>query len=230
MLRPFPASAPWFSGMGDIPSVFGDTVDVIVESYKVGTSFAPLFTSSTPRIRYLLHSFTTFPAPMAGLRKPDPKIFELVCSLLKSPPARTVFIDDIGVRVCGRRTCFPFVFPQTRSLPTLYMFDVCVSCAQYNLKGAASVGMATIKASLIDSTGACWAHSFAIQVRITPNTCAHRGWLHQQAAVHAGSHAAEEFGLTWPAVKTPLTVHLHLFKGAHTASLCAKGERWSLSL
>jgi putative hydrolase of the HAD superfamily len=32
----------------------------------------------------------------AGLRKPDPRIYELVCRQLGVPPARTAFLDDIG--------------------------------------------------------------------------------------------------------------------------------------
>jgi putative hydrolase of the HAD superfamily len=31
-----------------------------------------------------------------GLRKPDPRIYPLVCERLGVPPARTVFLDDIG--------------------------------------------------------------------------------------------------------------------------------------
>jgi putative hydrolase of the HAD superfamily len=33
---------------------------------------------------------------VVGLRKPDPRIYPLVCERLGVPPARTVFLDDIG--------------------------------------------------------------------------------------------------------------------------------------
>lgn len=33
---------------------------------------------------------------VVGLRKPDPRIYPLVCEQLGVPPARTVFLDDIG--------------------------------------------------------------------------------------------------------------------------------------
>jgi putative hydrolase of the HAD superfamily len=33
---------------------------------------------------------------VVGLRKPDPRIYSLVCERLGVPPARTVFLDDIG--------------------------------------------------------------------------------------------------------------------------------------
>ncbi len=33
---------------------------------------------------------------VAGLRKPDPRIYELVCRELGVPPARVAFLDDIG--------------------------------------------------------------------------------------------------------------------------------------
>ena len=33
---------------------------------------------------------------VVGLRKPDPKIYELACGALRVPPSRTAFLDDIG--------------------------------------------------------------------------------------------------------------------------------------
>jgi epoxide hydrolase-like predicted phosphatase len=38
-----------------------------------------------------------------GLRKPDPRIFELVCRELDVPPAETVFLDDIGINLKAAR-------------------------------------------------------------------------------------------------------------------------------
>ncbi len=34
-----------------------------------------------------------------GLRKPDPRIYELACDALGVPPAETVFLDDLGVNL-----------------------------------------------------------------------------------------------------------------------------------
>ena len=36
---------------------------------------------------------------VVGLRKPDPKIYELACRELGVPPARTAFLDDIGANL-----------------------------------------------------------------------------------------------------------------------------------
>ena len=36
---------------------------------------------------------------VVGLRKPDPRIYELVCRELGVPPARTAFLDDIGLNL-----------------------------------------------------------------------------------------------------------------------------------
>jgi putative hydrolase of the HAD superfamily len=46
---------------------------------------------------------------VVGLRKPDPRIYELVCRELGVPPARAAFLDDIGAnlktaRALGMRT------------------------------------------------------------------------------------------------------------------------------
>ncbi len=36
---------------------------------------------------------------VVGLRKPDPRIYELVCERLEVKPAETVFLDDLGVNL-----------------------------------------------------------------------------------------------------------------------------------
>lgn len=36
---------------------------------------------------------------LVGLRKPDPRIYELACGLLGVPPAGTAFLDDIGANL-----------------------------------------------------------------------------------------------------------------------------------
>ena len=38
-----------------------------------------------------------------GLRKPDPKIYELACHELRVPPDRTAFLDDIGTNLKSAR-------------------------------------------------------------------------------------------------------------------------------
>lgn len=52
----------------DFQSLLGGHVDALVESCKV------------------------------GLRKPDPRIYELICERLGAVPSRVVYLDDIGVR------------------------------------------------------------------------------------------------------------------------------------
>jgi putative hydrolase of the HAD superfamily len=32
-----------------------------------------------------------------GVRKPDPRIYEMMCELLAVPPAACVYLDDLGV-------------------------------------------------------------------------------------------------------------------------------------
>jgi putative hydrolase of the HAD superfamily len=36
---------------------------------------------------------------VVGLRKPDPRIYELACERLEVEPAETVFIDDLGINL-----------------------------------------------------------------------------------------------------------------------------------
>ncbi|HJQ56111.1 MAG TPA: HAD-IA family hydrolase, partial [Vineibacter sp.] len=33
----------------------------------------------------------------AGVRKPDPRIYEIMCELLGVPPAACVYLDDLGI-------------------------------------------------------------------------------------------------------------------------------------
>jgi putative hydrolase of the HAD superfamily len=40
---------------------------------------------------------------VVGLRKPDPKIYELACRELRVPPDRTAFLDDIGTNLKAAR-------------------------------------------------------------------------------------------------------------------------------
>lgn len=40
---------------------------------------------------------------VVGLRKPDPRIYELACRELGVPPARTAFLDDIGTNLKSAR-------------------------------------------------------------------------------------------------------------------------------
>ncbi len=55
------------SRVWDASTFVGNTVDVVVESCKV------------------------------GLRKPDPRIYELTCRALNVAPSRVIYLDDIGV-------------------------------------------------------------------------------------------------------------------------------------
>ena len=41
---------------------------------------------------------------IVGLRKPDPRIYELACRQLGLPPSRTAFLDDIGANLKPART------------------------------------------------------------------------------------------------------------------------------
>jgi len=36
---------------------------------------------------------------VVGLRKPDPRIYELVCRELRVPPSRAAFLDDLGMNL-----------------------------------------------------------------------------------------------------------------------------------
>jgi putative hydrolase of the HAD superfamily len=63
-----------------------------------------------PGTRVLRDRFDVFvESAVEGLRKPDPRIYELVCRRLGVPPPATVFLDDIGrnlktARALGMRT------------------------------------------------------------------------------------------------------------------------------
>ena len=61
------------SGESDLARLLGDLFDVIVESAVV------------------------------GLRKPDPRIYELVCERLAVAPSDTVFLDDLGTNLKSAR-------------------------------------------------------------------------------------------------------------------------------
>jgi epoxide hydrolase-like predicted phosphatase len=64
----------------------------------------------TPGLSLLGGHFDTFiESSRVGLRKPDPRIYELVCRELEITPAEAVFLDDIGsnlkpARAMGMRT------------------------------------------------------------------------------------------------------------------------------
>lgn len=39
----------------------------------------------------------------AGINKPDPRIYALICQRLNVVPGKTVFVDDVGLCVAGAR-------------------------------------------------------------------------------------------------------------------------------
>jgi putative hydrolase of the HAD superfamily len=67
---------------------------------------------------------------VAGLRKPDPRIYELVCRELGVPPPRAVFLDDIGANLKPARALGMATIkvedpePALRELSALLGFDV----------------------------------------------------------------------------------------------------------
>jgi putative hydrolase of the HAD superfamily len=53
-------------------------------------------TSETIKSRLAAHFDVFVESAVVGLRKPDPRIYALVCDKLGLPPARVAFLDDIG--------------------------------------------------------------------------------------------------------------------------------------
>jgi putative hydrolase of the HAD superfamily len=53
-------------------------------------------TSDAPRSRFDAHFDIVVESAIVGLRKPDPRIYTLVCERLGVPPPRVAFLDDIG--------------------------------------------------------------------------------------------------------------------------------------
>jgi putative hydrolase of the HAD superfamily len=52
--------------------------------------------SETMKARLAAHFDVFVESAVVGLRKPDPRIYALVCDKLGLPPARVAFLDDIG--------------------------------------------------------------------------------------------------------------------------------------
>ncbi len=70
-----------------------------------------LLSNGTTRLRRDLHVLdlldefdAVFNTAELGIAKPDPAVFELVCDRLGSPPASTLFIDDLPENVAGARS------------------------------------------------------------------------------------------------------------------------------
>ncbi len=67
---------------------------------------------------------------VVGLRKPDPRIYELVCRELGVPPARAAFLDDIGLNLKPARALGMATIkvvepdPALRELGALLGFDL----------------------------------------------------------------------------------------------------------
>jgi putative hydrolase of the HAD superfamily len=51
---------------------------------------------ATPRSRLDAHFDIFVESAVVGLRKPDPRIYTLMCEKLGVPPPRVAFLDDIG--------------------------------------------------------------------------------------------------------------------------------------
>lgn len=58
---------------------------------------APASPSDAPDLRVHFDAFVE--SSVEGLRKPDPRIYELVCERIQTTPGDTVFLDDIGANL-----------------------------------------------------------------------------------------------------------------------------------
>jgi epoxide hydrolase-like predicted phosphatase len=71
------------------------------EGLKVGALTNNWRDSEAPKDGMVLdHLFdVVVESAIEGLRKPDPRIYELVCARLDVSPTATVFLDDLGVNL-----------------------------------------------------------------------------------------------------------------------------------
>jgi putative hydrolase of the HAD superfamily len=72
---------------GDVRPAMVQALKVCKRHFKVGTRTAEIMTLFDAVIE----------SSKAGLRKPDPKIYLLMCELLSVKPAACVYLDDLGV-------------------------------------------------------------------------------------------------------------------------------------
>jgi epoxide hydrolase-like predicted phosphatase len=78
-----------------------------------------------------------------GLRKPDPRIYELVCSELGVQPSQVVFLDDIGQNLKAARQLGMATIKVSAPAEALLELERTLGL---NLTGAASVGDAADRA------------------------------------------------------------------------------------
>jgi putative hydrolase of the HAD superfamily len=72
----------------------GLRVAALTNNWVAETPRAPA--SETMKARLTAHFDVFVESAVVGLRKPDPRIYALVCDKLGLPPARVAFLDDIG--------------------------------------------------------------------------------------------------------------------------------------
>ena len=91
------------------PKVF-DALKACKTHFKVGciTNNAPIgkspsMTSDPEKIKAVAKIFETFDhvieSSKIGLRKPDPKIYQLMCEALNVEPSACVYLDDLGINL-----------------------------------------------------------------------------------------------------------------------------------
>ena len=87
-----------------------DALHACKKHFKVGciTNNAPVgkgasMTSDPEKAKLVESIFGSFDhvieSSKIGLRKPDPKIYELMCEALSVPPAACVYLDDLGINL-----------------------------------------------------------------------------------------------------------------------------------
>ncbi|WP_022694095.1 HAD-IA family hydrolase [Ponticaulis koreensis] len=76
-------------------------VACITNNAPIGKS--PSMTSDPEKIKAVAEIFANFDhvieSSKVGLRKPDPKIYELMCEALNVEPAACVYLDDLGINL-----------------------------------------------------------------------------------------------------------------------------------
>ena len=77
------------------------TVACITNNMKtgLGPSMAGTFTRREETERVMALFDLIVESSVEGIRKPDPRIYELTCSRLRVPPDACVFLDDLGINL-----------------------------------------------------------------------------------------------------------------------------------
>ncbi|MCU1457142.1 MAG: haloacid dehalogenase superfamily protein subfamily variant 3 with third motif having or [Actinomycetia bacterium] len=66
-------------------------------------NWQPLDSGGSEMVELMSHFDVVIESSVVGLRKPDPRIYELVCERLRVEPSEAVFLDDLGVNLKGAR-------------------------------------------------------------------------------------------------------------------------------